>query len=96
MIKRHAGYSYKILVKRGVLMLLLSAVMAIAVKIVQWVLSFFISYEDGQLHAAIVVLIAAVVGGAVYLYCAYRLGFLQKIFGRRLPGFLKKGRHAAD
>lgn len=94
MIKRHAGYSYKILVKRTVLMLVLSAIMGIAVKIVQWVLGFFISYQDGQLQAAIVVVIAAAVGGAVYLYCGYRLGFLQKILGRRLPGFLKKGRHA--
>ena len=94
MIKRHAGYSYKILVKRTVLMLVLSAIMGIAVKIVQWVLGFFISYQDGQLQAAIVVVIAAAVGGAVYLYCGYRLGFLQKILGRRLPGFLRKGRHA--
>ncbi|MDD9766464.1 MULTISPECIES: lipid II flippase MurJ [Bacillus] len=94
MIKRHAGYSYKILVKRTVLMFVLSAIMGIAVKIVQWVLGFFISYQDGQLQAAIVVVIAAAVGGAVYLYCGYRLGFLQKILGRRLPGFLKKGRHA--
>nr|WGE05259.1 lipid II flippase MurJ [Bacillus subtilis] len=94
MIKRHAGYSYKILVKRTVLMLVLSAIMGIAVKIVQWVLGFFISYQDGQLQAAIVVVIAAAVGGAVYLYCGYRLGFLQKILDRRLPGFLKKGRHA--
>lgn len=94
MIKRHAGYSYKILVKRTVLMLVLSAIMGIAVKIVQWVLGFFISYQDGQLQAAIVVVIAAAVGGAVYLYCGYRLGFLQKILGRRLPGFFRKGRHA--
>ncbi|MED0587009.1 lipid II flippase MurJ [Bacillus subtilis] len=94
MIKRHAGYSYKILVKRTVLMLVLSAIMGIAVKIVQWILGFFISYQDGQLQAAIVVVIAAAVGGAVYLYCGYRLGFLQKILGRRLPGFLRKGRHA--
>ncbi|MEA1022329.1 lipid II flippase MurJ [Bacillus subtilis] len=94
MIKRHAGYSYKILVKRTVLMLVLSAIMGIAVKIVQWVLGFFISYQDGQLQAAIVVVIAAAVGGAVYLYCGYRLGFLQKILGRRLPGFLRKGRQA--
>ncbi|KIN50701.1 lipid II flippase MurJ [Bacillus subtilis] len=94
MIKRHAGYSYKILVKRTVLMLVLSAIMGIAVKIVQWVLGFFISYQDGQLQAAIVVVIAAAVGGAVYLYCGYRLGFLQKILGHRLPGFLRKGRHA--
>ncbi|ASC81998.1 MULTISPECIES: lipid II flippase MurJ [Bacillus] len=94
MIKRHAGYSYKILVKRTVLMFVLSAIMGIAVKIVQWVLGFFISYQDGQLQAAIVVVIAAAVGGAVYLYCGYRLGFLQKILGRRLPGFLRKGRHA--
>lgn len=78
MIKRHAGYSYKILVKRTVLMLVLSAIMGIAVKIVQWVLGFFISYQDGQMQAAIVVVIAAAVGGAVYLYCGYRLGFCRK------------------
>ncbi|WNV78796.1 polysaccharide biosynthesis protein [Bacillus atrophaeus] len=96
MIRRHAGYSYKILLKRAILIFILSAVMGIAVKITEWILSLFISYENGQMQSAFVVFIAAVIGGAVYMYGAYRLGFLEKMFGRRLPGFLKKGRHSSE
>ncbi|ASB66640.1 putative cell division protein YtgP [Bacillus velezensis] len=95
MIKRHAGYSYTVLMKRVILIAVLSVVMGVAVKLTQWLLGFFVTYQSGQLHAAIVVFVCAAVGGAVYMFAAYRIGFLQKMFGNRLPRVLRRGRHSA-
>ncbi|MGV7066633.1 putative polysaccharide biosynthesis protein [Bacillus velezensis] len=95
MIKRHAGYSYTVLIKRVILIAVLSVPMGVAVKLTQWLLSFFVTYQSGQVHAAIVVFVCAAVGGAVYMFAAYRIGFLQKMFGNRLPRVLRRGRHSA-
>ncbi|KAA6481659.1 putative polysaccharide biosynthesis protein [Bacillus swezeyi] len=90
MIKRHAGYSYRKLLKRFLLMLILAVLMGIVLLIVQAFLGLFISYEDGAVRSAIVILISSTIGGAVYLYSAYRLKLLEKIFGQRLSRFLKR------
>jgi O-antigen/teichoic acid export membrane protein len=90
MIKRHAGYSYTVLMKRVILIAVLSVVMGVAVKLTQWLLGFFVTYQSGQLHAAIVVFVCAAVGGAVYMFAAYRIGFLQK-----MSRVLRRGRHSA-
>ncbi|MEC1263078.1 polysaccharide biosynthesis protein [Bacillus swezeyi] len=90
MIKRHAGYSYRKLLKRFLLMLILAVLMGIVLLIVQAFLGLFISYEDGAVRSAIVILIASAIGGAVYLYSAYRLKLLEKIFGQRLSRFFKR------
>ena len=50
-----------------ILIAVLSVVMGVAVKLTQWLLGFFVTYQSGQLHAAIVVFVCAAVGGAVYM-----------------------------
>ncbi|TWK13382.1 Lipid II flippase MurJ [Bacillus licheniformis] len=90
MIKRHAGYSYRKLFKRFLLMLILTAVMGIILLLVQALLSLFISYEGGQIRSAVVIFITTAVGGSVYLYLAYRVKLLEKIFGQRLNRFFKR------
>jgi PST family polysaccharide transporter len=90
MIKRHAGYSYRKLFKRFLLMLILTAVMGIILLLVQALLSIFISYEGGQIRSAVVIFITTAVGGSVYLYLAYRVKLLEKIFGQRLNRFFKR------
>ncbi|MDA1477677.1 putative polysaccharide biosynthesis protein [Bacillus changyiensis] len=90
MIKRHAGYSYRMLFKRFLLMVILTFIMGAVVMSVQWLLSFFISYEGGRIRSAIIILVTSVIGGSVYLYLAYRLKLLGKIFGQRLNRFFKR------
>jgi len=90
MIKRHAGYSYRKLFKRFLLMLILTAVMGIMLLLVQELLSLFISYEGGQIKSAVVIFITTAVGGSVYLYLAYRVKLLEKMFGQRLNRFFKR------
>ena len=87
MIKRHAGYSYTVLIKRVILIAVLSVLMGVAVKLTQWLLSFFVTYQSGKVHAAIVVFVCAAVGGAVYMFAAYRIGFYRKCLETVCPAF---------
>ncbi len=71
-------------------MLILTAVMGIMLLLVQALLSLFISYEGGQIKSAVVIFITTAVGGSVYLYLAYRVKLLEKMFGQRLNRFFKR------
>ncbi|KKB75262.1 MULTISPECIES: polysaccharide biosynthesis protein [Bacillus] len=90
MIRRHAGYAYKKLLKRFLLMAILTAVMGAVVLIAKAVLGLFISYEGGQIRSAVIIAITSAIGGIVYLYLAHRLKLLEKIFGQRLSRFFKR------
>lgn len=92
MIKRHSGYSFRLLVKRTVLITILCCFMGLVLSVMQSILAVFVDYQDGKIEAAIVVSISVVVGGAVYLYLVYRSHLLEKIVGNRLNKFLPKKR----
>jgi PST family polysaccharide transporter len=92
MIKRHSGYSFKLLFKRTVLMTMLCTFMGLAVSVIQSILGIFINYEDGRMQSVIVAVIAVAVGGVVYLYLAYRSHLLEKVLGDRLKRFLPRSR----
>ena len=90
MIRRHAGYSYKKLLKRFLLMVILTAVMGIVTLIVKAIFGIFISYEGRQILSALIIVMTSAISGFVYLYMAYRLKLLEKIFGQRLSRFFKR------
>lgn len=92
MIKRHSGYSFKLLFKRTVLMTMLCTFMGLAVSVIQSILGIFINYGDGRMQSVIVAVIAVIVGGVVYLYLAYRSHLLEKVLGDRLKRFLPRSR----
>lgn len=83
MIKRHAGYKYKQLVKRSVLMGIFSICMVIVVLSVYSVLSLFIDYHDGKLQAAIMLTLSVGAGAGTYLYLAQYSGLLPVLFEAR-------------
>ena len=45
MIKRHSGYSFKLLFKRTILIMILTAFMGLVVSVVQSILGIFINYR---------------------------------------------------
>jgi PST family polysaccharide transporter len=92
MIKRHSGYSFKLLMKRTILIAILTTFMGLVVSVVQSILGIFINYEDGMMEAAIVAGVAVAIGGAIYVYLAYRSRLLEKILGNRLKRFLPRSR----
>ncbi|WP_226528460.1 polysaccharide biosynthesis protein [Metabacillus niabensis] len=92
MIKRHSGYSFRLLVKRTVLISMLCMFMGLAVSVMQSLLGIFINYADGRTNAVIVTCVSVAIGGAIYIYLAYRSHLLEKIMGNRLNRFLPKRR----
>jgi len=92
MIKRHSGYSFRLLVKRTVLISMLCMFMGLAVSVMQSILGIFINYADGRTNAVIVTCVSVAIGGAIYLYLAYRSHLLEKIMGNQLNRFLPKRR----
>lgn len=92
MIKRHSGYSFRLLVKRTVLISMLCMFMGLAVSVIQSILAIFINYADGRTNAVLVTCVSVAIGGAIYIYLAYRSHLLEKIMGNRLNRFLPKRR----
>jgi PST family polysaccharide transporter len=92
MIKRHSGYSFRLFIKRTILMTILTIFMGLTVSVFHSILSIFINYQDGMIESAIVVGASVVVGGAVYIYLAYRSHLLEKVLGNRLKRFLPGSR----
>ncbi|WP_299089258.1 polysaccharide biosynthesis protein [uncultured Metabacillus sp.] len=92
MIKRHSGISFRLLVKRTILILILSTFMGLVLSVLQSLLGVMINYQDGRMQSVIVAVIAVAIGGFVYLYLAYRSHLLEKILGNRLNRFFRKRR----
>ena len=92
MIKRHSGYSFRLLFKRTVLISMLCIFMGLVVSVVHSILGIFINYSDGRMFAVIVTCVSVAIGGAVYGYLAYRSHLLEKLMGNRLNRFLPKRR----
>jgi polysaccharide transporter, PST family len=95
MIKRHARYRFTMFLKRSLLMVIFSLIMAASIILVQWLLSFWITYDQGRLHSVIIMLIGVVVGGAVYLYLSYRSYLLGALLGNRFSFFKRQKKQKA-
>ncbi|TYS29750.1 polysaccharide biosynthesis protein [Bacillus pumilus] len=90
MIKRHAGYSFRRIFKRFILIGILTAIMAVVAYVTCQLVSHVISYEGGIVQAGIVILISMITGGGVYLFLSYKVGLLERVLGSRMPRFLRK------
>lgn len=90
MIARHAHYKFKFFIRRSILMVILAGVMALSVYLVEWMLSFAITYADGKQCSVIILLIGVGVGALVYLILSYRSHLLERLLGNKLDGLLRK------
>lgn len=94
MIARHAGYKYSMFARRSLLMAIFATVMALAIFLVGWLLSFVVGFENGRVQSVFVLLVGVVVGAAVYLFLAYRSRLLEVLLGNRFA-FLSRDRKKA-
>ncbi|WP_347836511.1 polysaccharide biosynthesis C-terminal domain-containing protein [Gracilibacillus sp. JCM 18860] len=84
-IKTSLKFSYRRFRKLSLLMLIFTIVMAILLLLVKWLFGFFISYNDGQLIAFVITIIAVFIGGAFYMYFGYMSTLFERIVGKRIP-----------
>nr|WP_309099621.1 polysaccharide biosynthesis protein [Fredinandcohnia onubensis] len=94
MISRHAGYKYSMFARRSLLMGIFATVMALAIFLIGWLLSFVVEFENGRVQSVFVLLVGVVVGAAVYLFLAYRSRLLEVLLGNRFA-FLSRDRKKA-
>ncbi len=84
-IKTSLKFSYRRFRKLSLLMLIFTIVMAILLLLVKWLFGFFISYNDGQLIAFVITIIAVFIGGTFYMYFGYMSTLFERIVGKRIP-----------
>jgi len=94
MISRHAGYKYSMFARRSLLMAIFATLMALAIFLIGWLLSFVVGFENGRVQSVFVLLVGVVVGAAVYLFLAYRSRLLEVLLGNRFA-FLSRDRKKA-
>ncbi|MFC0274505.1 oligosaccharide flippase family protein [Metabacillus herbersteinensis] len=90
MIKRHAGYSFKVFLKRSTFIAILVIVMGLVVSVLNSIVGSFVDYSDGRLQSMILLAVSISGGVAVYIYLAYRSHLLERLIGNRFARFLPK------
>jgi PST family polysaccharide transporter len=83
MIKRHAHFSFKLAVKRSVLMIMFAITMVVGILLTLWALSPFLSYSAGRWESILLTFIGVSVGAKIYLYLSYRSNLAGKLLGNR-------------
>lgn len=90
MITKHTQYNFSLFLRRTVLMSLFALIMAIAILMIQYFLSFLISFDQGKVQAATILLIGVSLGAGIYLYLAYKSHLLAKLLGKRFAFLNRK------
>jgi len=91
-IRKYANFSFNRVLRRILFMIILSALMAGAVFIVEQFLGIWFTYKDGRMISMFLVLIGAAVGAVVYLGVAYKLNLIEIILGARISNRFKFGK----
>src|SRR5690606_25452159 len=82
-IKTYAKYPFKLVLRRGMLIVLFTACMYIAAGVVYKITTAFLS-PAANLQAAIIVVICAAAGAGVYFYLSFRTKLIYLLFGSRV------------
>jgi O-antigen/teichoic acid export membrane protein len=88
-ISKTTNYRSKIVQRRIMLIMILTAIMAAVVLLVKTVL-YAIAPADTKLMALLYALICAAIGGAVYAFFAFKLGLAQKLLGEKITRLAAK------
>jgi O-antigen/teichoic acid export membrane protein len=88
-IKMYAKYPFKLVLRRGLLIVLFTFCMFIITGIVYKILTIFLSPATG-LQAIIIVGICAAAGAGIYFYLSFRTKLIYILFGSRVDRMMKK------
>lgn len=81
-IKIHANYPFRLVVRRGILIVIFTALMAVGTGAAYMLLLLFLSPESKQ-EALLIIGISAMVGAGIYFYLSYRSNLIYFLFGDR-------------
>jgi O-antigen/teichoic acid export membrane protein len=81
-IRKFAGYPFRFVWRRSLLIILFSIAMIVAASLAYWLLTLFLSPES-KLQAIIIISICALVGAALYAYLGFKSKLVYFLFGER-------------
>jgi O-antigen/teichoic acid export membrane protein len=81
-IRKFAGYPFRFVWRRSLLIILFSIAMIVAASLSYWLLTLFLSPES-KLQAIIIISICAIVGAALYAYLGFKSKLVYFLFGER-------------
>ncbi|WP_144593716.1 putative polysaccharide biosynthesis protein [Priestia flexa] len=90
LIKKYANYDYHAFIKRTVLIFIFVAIMGLSVKLLSFILGFFLAYDQSRIAAVVITFIGAGVGGIVYGVATYRSTLLERVMGKRIINIIER------
>ncbi|KHF39690.1 putative polysaccharide biosynthesis protein [Halalkalibacter okhensis] len=88
-IGKHADFSYKLIAKRAILIMVFTAVMAVGVMIANVGMQHLLPITT-QIRAFPSLVVGVIVGAAIYLYLSYRSNLAGQVLGARFKFLNKK------
>lgn len=83
-IKYAINFPIRQIVKRTMLIGIFTSIMGLAVWLVTFILSGWISFQDGRLANVLILFIAVTIGAGIYLWLSYQSTLLERILGERV------------
>ena len=81
-IKSQSKYPFKLVLRRGVLIILFTLLMFIGTELIYQLLLLFLSPES-KAESLLIIAISAIVGAGIYIYLSYRSKLIYFLFGER-------------
>jgi len=91
-LKKVLNYNSKVVVRRTMLIVILTAVMAVCVMLAQKVIIWLAGPVDSKISSLFVALICVAIGVYVYAFISFRTGLAQKLLGERITRIAGKFR----
>ncbi|MFE8698220.1 oligosaccharide flippase family protein [Cytobacillus sp. FJAT-53684] len=90
-IKTYAKYPFRLVLRRGILIVIFTALMFAGAGTMYKVLTLFLS-PSANLQASLIVIICAAVGAGIYFYLSFKTRLVYFLFGQKVDRLLKKVR----
>jgi O-antigen/teichoic acid export membrane protein len=81
-IRKFAGYPFRFVWRRSLLIILFSIAMIVAASLAYWLLTLFLSPES-KFQAIIIISVCALVGAALYAYLGFKSKLVYFLFGEK-------------
>jgi O-antigen/teichoic acid export membrane protein len=88
-IKTYAKYPFRLVLRRGILIVIFTALMFAGAGITYKILTLFLS-PSANFQAFLIVVICAAVGAGIYFYLSFKTRLVYFLFGQKVDRLLKK------
>lgn len=88
-IKTYSGYRFRLVFRRGILIVVLAGLMWVGTDVCYMILRLFLTPES-KIQSLIMIMICAAVGAAIYFYLGIKTKLIYRLFGQKVDNIMKK------